>query len=145
MDKLKLIKMAFFADREHLVRYGRPIVGGDYVTMDLGLVSSQLKDYVEGQISSSLPFVLQGNCNLVATQATNENQLSESELEILDKVYDRYKNIDSVKLGLMTHEYKAWKNNVPPKGSCKPVPYEDFFEEKDNKAMLDLILDEQEI
>lgn len=146
MDKLKLIKMIFLADREHLVRYGRPIVGGHYVAMDLGLVSSDLKDYIEGRTpSKDLPFVIQEKYNLVATQATNEDWLSESELKVLDEVYEEYKYIDSVKLGLKTHKYKAWKNNIPPKGSSKPVPYEDFFEEEDNGAMLDLILDNQGI
>lgn len=144
MDKLKLIKMIFLADREHLVRYGRPIVGGDYVAMDLGLVSSHLKDYIEGRTpSSNLPFIIQGDYNLVAKQPTNEDWLSESELKVLDEVYEEYKHVDSVKLGFMTHKYKAWRNNTPPKGSSKPVPYEDFFEDDDNKAMLDLILDEQ--
>ena len=50
MDKLKLIKIIFLADREHLVKYGRPIVGGNYVAMDLGLVSSSLKNYIEGKV-----------------------------------------------------------------------------------------------
>jgi len=146
MDKLKLIKMIFLADREHLVRYGRPIVGGNYVAMDLGLVSSDLKDYIEGkQKSRDLPFAIQGEYNLVASQATKEDWLSESELEVLDEIYDKYKHIDSVKLGLLTHKYKAWKNNEPPKGSSKLVPYEDFFEEKDSKDMLSLVLEEQEI
>lgn len=146
MDKLKLIKMIFLADREHLVRYGRPIVGGNYVAMDLGLVSSNLKDYIEGKTTfRDLPFTIQGEYNLVATQATNDAQLSESELEVLDEIYDKYKHIDSIKLGLLTHKYKAWKNNVPAKGSSKPVPYEHFFEDKDSKDMMALVLEEQEI
>lgn len=146
MDKLKLIKMIFLADREHLVHYGRPIVGGDYVAMDLGLVSSSLKDYIEGKTTSKdLPFVIQGGYNLVAKQPTDEDWLSESELEILDRVYEEHKHTDSVKLGLMTHKYKAWANNEPSSGSSKPVPYEDFFEDSDNKAMLELILDDQGI
>jgi uncharacterized phage-associated protein len=145
MDKLKLIKMIFLADREHLVRYGRPIVGGNYVAMDLGLVSSHLKDYVEGKIVSDLPFKIEGEYNLVAQQPTDGNWLSESELKVLDEIYEKYKHIDSVKLGLMTHQYKAWKNNEPLKGSSKPVPYEDFFEDTDNKDMLTLVLEEQEI
>jgi uncharacterized phage-associated protein len=146
MDKLKLIKMIFLADREHLVRYGRPIVGGNYVAMDLGLVSSNLKDYIEGKtVLEDLPFVIQDKYNLVATQPTAGDQLSESELEVLDEIYDKCKHIDSVKLGLLTHKYKAWKNNAPARGSSKSVPYEDFFEDKDSKDMLALALEEQEI
>ena len=44
LEKLKLVKLIFFADREHLHRYGRPIVGGRYVAMPLGPVASQCLD-----------------------------------------------------------------------------------------------------
>jgi len=145
MDKLKLIKMVFFADRSHLVKYGRPIVGGNYVSMKLGPVSSELKDYIDGGLDQKPPCVIEGEYNLVAQHATDEDWLSESDLEVLDEVYNEYKNYDSVKLAFLSHEYKAWINNQPPEGSCVTIPYEDFFEEADNKTMLSLIIEEQEI
>lgn len=145
MDKLKLIKLIFFADRAHLVRYGRPIVGGQYYAMDLGPVSSELKDDVDkATLTNELPFKTQGDYNLVAKGPADEDWLSESDLETLDEVYAKYGRIDSIKLGLMTHELKVWKNNEPPQGGCKPIPYEDFFEDNEDKTILEIIMDDQE-
>ena len=57
MDKLKLIKLFFYADRLHLLRYGRPIVGGHYFAMNFGPVSSELKDIVDStEQNEQLPF-----------------------------------------------------------------------------------------
>lgn len=145
MDKLKLIKLIFFADREHVVRYGRPIVGGNYYAMNLGPVSSQLKDEVDSSSSGGeYPFEIQGSYNLVARKSADEDWLSESDLQILDEVYDKYRHIDSVKLGLLSHNFKAWGNNKPPEKGRKPIPYEDFFEDNEDKTMLEVIMDDQE-
>lgn len=145
MDKLKLIKLLFYADRAHLVRYGRPIVGGHYFAMNLGPVSSELKDNIDStEKDDQLPFKIIGSYNLVAKEPSDENWLSESDLEVLDEIYAEYNHIDSVKLGLMSHNLKAWKNNKPLQGGRKPIPYEDFFEDNEDKTMLEVIMDNQE-
>jgi len=146
MDKLKLAKMVFLADRQHLVHYGRPIVGGHYFTMKRGPVSSEFKDYIDGEMTGvELPFALSGQFNLVATQPVDENWLSPSDREILDTVYYKYKDLSPVQLADITHQFKAYKKNIPPKSSCCSIPYEDFFEDTDSKDMLALVLEEQEI
>lgn len=145
MDKLKLVKLAFLADRKHFIQYGRPIIGGCYFAMNLGPVSSELKDHIdEACTSAELPFVIQGRFNLVAKEPTDEDCLSESGLEILDAVYDKYRYVDSVKLGLMTHELKAWKKNQPQQGGRKSIPYEDFFEDSEDNSILELVREDQE-
>lgn len=130
MDKLKLIKLFFYADRQHLAQYARPVLGGDYYAMDLGPVSSQLKNHVDEAITSSdLPFVVQGEYNLVAKEPISEGLLSESDFDVLEETYKRYGHIDSVRLSLMTHKLKVWKKNEPERGGRKPITYEDFFED----------------
>lgn len=146
MDKLKLVKMVFLADREHLIRYGRPIVGGHYFTMRRGPVSSEFKEYVDCQMTGvELPFALNGQFNLVATQPVDENWLSPSDREILDTIYYEYKDFSPIQLANITHQFKAYKKHVPEAGSRCPIPYEDFFEDSDSKDMLALVLEEQEI
>ena len=145
MDKLKLIKLIFFADREHVVRFGRPIVGGDYYAMKLGPVSSDLRDDVDKSASTEeYPFEIRGDYNLIAKEACDEDWLSESDLEILDEVYSKFGHIDSVKLGLFSHNFKAWKNNEPPEEGRKFIPYEDFFEDNEDKTMMEVIMDDQD-
>ena len=146
MDKLKLIKLFFYADREHLARYGRPIVGGHYWTMDLGPVSGDLKNHIDSAVpESGLPFVIQESHNLVATQAMNEDELSESDMEVLDMTYAQYGHIDSIRLSKMTHKLKVYKKNKPERGSRKFISYDDFFLDLRDMGMLEIIREDQEI
>jgi len=47
IEKLKLIKLVYFADRYHLRRYGRPMINDAYFAMPLGPVGSSVKDIAE--------------------------------------------------------------------------------------------------
>jgi hypothetical protein len=47
MNKLKALKLVYFADRYHLRRYGRPITGDEYLAMPYGPVASGAKDLAE--------------------------------------------------------------------------------------------------
>ena len=45
-----LSKVLFFADRDHLRMYGRPILGDSYIAMDNGPVPSRVYDIVKGNL-----------------------------------------------------------------------------------------------
>ena len=47
MNKLKALKLVFFADRYHLRLYGRPITNDRYLAMKYGPVASSCKDLAE--------------------------------------------------------------------------------------------------
>lgn len=47
MPYMKLIKLLYAADRESLLRLGKPIVGGHYYAMKLGPVVSEVLDLVK--------------------------------------------------------------------------------------------------
>ncbi|MFH1370504.1 MAG: Panacea domain-containing protein [Planctomycetota bacterium] len=146
MDKLKLVKLFFLADREHLARYGRPIVGGNYYTMDFGPVSSELYDLVKEK-DTGLPFTTEKtDYQIRANGVPDQRRLSKSDLDILDEIYSHYGHMDKFILVDMTHELKAYKKNEPAKGTRNQLPYEDFFLDLDAKSqeMLKIIHDEQE-
>ncbi len=46
MTKLKAIKLSYFLDKYHLVKYGRPVLGDNYVLMGLGSVPSMTLDII---------------------------------------------------------------------------------------------------
>jgi uncharacterized phage-associated protein len=147
MDKLTLVKLVFFADREHLVKYGRPIIGGTYYTMEHGPVSSELLDLINSIETNDrrIPLKPCGH-NIKAADSPNANLLSESDVTILDGIYQIYGHLDGFRLRDLTHELKAYKKNIPPKGSRCELPYEDFFEDypPQKRGMLNVILDERE-
>lgn len=142
MDKLQLVKLFFYADREHLVRYGRPIIGGTYYAMKFGPVCSELLDtFKENNPSFGI-----NNQELTAKQKPSMDWLSESDIEVLEDIYKNYGLIDRFRLSDMTHELKAYTKNMPPPNGRKLIPYEDFFEDLDDNAkkMLEIIRDEQD-
>jgi len=142
MDKVKLVKLVYLADWNHLIRYGRPIVGGSYRAMKLGPVSSELLDHIE---ETNSDFATE-QYRVLAKTIANEEFLSESDIEVLDEVYNKYHSVGSFKLVDITHHFKAWDKNYPDKNSntSYPLPYEDFFLDAEDKSMLDIIREDQE-
>lgn len=147
MDKLQLVKLIFFADRLHLIKYGRPIVGGSYCAMEHGPVSSELLTLINNSQTKprDYPFGFRSSFELIAKDSPDDKWMSESDLLVLDEIYQKYGRIDKWKLRDMTHKLKAYKKNEPQKGSCKAMPYEDFFEDLDEQSRktLAMIIDEQ--
>lgn len=146
MNKLKLVKLVFFADREHLRQYGRPIVGGDYRAMPHGPVSSELLDVINRTVSDRKgPFVAEGR-RVVANAPLDEDVLSESEVEVLEDVDRNYGKHDGLRLRSVTHQLRAWRQNYPEgaRTASVPLPYEDFFLDLDDDRMLDIIREDQE-
>jgi len=146
MDKLKLVKLIFYADREHLSRFGRPIVGGSYVAMRHGPVSSELLDNVNfAAEGKGLPFQLVGT-TVTALSSVNEDELSESDIQVLDRINSLHGNRDTFALRDLTHNLRAWSKNYPnpTDNTSRPLPYEDFFLDLEDKEMLEVIREHQE-
>ncbi len=145
VNKMKLVKLAFFADLAHIARYGRPIIGGNYVAMPFGPVASPLLDDINGKAGHP-PFSLASKYDVAATAPVNESHLSESDLEVLREINTTYGDMDEFTLSKLTHDYAAWKKNYPGDGSSYPLPYEDFFLDipADRQEMLHIIRDRQD-
>jgi len=146
IDKLKLVKLIFFADRDHLEKFGRPIVGGPYVAMKHGPVPSNLLDYIDCAVEGSgSPFKLD-NPKVIALAPVNEDELSESDIQSLGHANDLFGHLDTFSLRNLTHKLKAWSKNYlrPSENTSYPLPYEDFFLDLDDDEILEIILDHQE-
>ncbi|RJO69658.1 MAG: DUF4065 domain-containing protein [Myxococcales bacterium] len=148
LEKLKLIKLIFFADREHLAKYARPIIGGSYVAMQHGPVLSELLNLINSteKTVKNLGFNLSER-NVVSTGQYDEDFLSESDIEALRTINTSMGSMDSNRLRNRTHGLKAWKNNYPDpsENTSRPLPYEDFFLDLDNSEILEIIRDDQEV
>ena len=146
MDKLTLVKLFFFADREHLAKYGRPIIGGTYYTMQKGPVCSELLTALDNSLNGSL--TLCPNHELIAKEISSTDWLAESDLEVLENIYKNYGHIDKFRLSDITHNLAVYKKHWPPKeGRRELIPYEDFFADLTDeraKSMLEIIYDEQD-
>lgn len=144
IDKLSLIKLIFFSDVEHLLRHGRPIVGGTYFAMELGPVASQFYD--ELKHDEYVPFTLNtATDEVVARCEANLDELSKSDLAVMSGVFDRFSPYRPYTLSEISHYYRAWKQ-IKPGEKPQRMPYEDFFldAEPEERVRLDNILEDQE-
>ena len=139
INKMKAIKLIYLADRLHLRKYGRPIVGDMYFAMKLGPVGSRVKrsaeleeglpeeafDYAKKYIRPS-----EDKKTVISVKAPDKDVFSETDLECLKNVYEVFADRDQFELAKLTHTYPEWsKHERVLKQGKKSVPmeYGDFF------------------
>jgi len=145
IDKLKLIKLIYFADRFHLRRYGRPIANDAYLAMPLGPVGSSVKDIAEfsdflDETERGYAATYLGTGGLVNTIVSiadvDMEVFSKSELEALDFAYSEFGNKSPLALVDITHRYPEWdkfKRALESKETTRePMSYADFFKNPSN-------------
>jgi uncharacterized phage-associated protein len=121
LNKHKLFKILYFADKEHIAKYGRTFTGEPYIAMANGPVPSRLYDYiklVEGKnrFPISVDFVEEVNAHLgieapywvISRKSVNMDFLSQSAIKSLDHSIITYKNKSFVELTELSHD-GAWK------------------------------------
>jgi uncharacterized phage-associated protein len=107
--------------------------------MKYGPVNSQVLD----DINEGHQFSVSGN-DVVEIGNSNERYLSESDIEILKQIDDQYGAYDEFRLSGITHALQVYLKHEPAPNSRKQMPYEDFFLDAPDSAMLDIIREEQE-
>lgn len=140
IDKLKLIKLVYLADRYHLRRYGRPMMNDAYFAMPLGPVGSSVKDIAE--FSSFLDeseriyaseYIGKGILpnNIVSLANVDSGVFSKSEVEALDFAYNEFGKQTASALVNVTHRYPEWdkfRSTLESKETTRePMSYSDFF------------------
>jgi uncharacterized phage-associated protein len=141
LDKYKLSKLLFLADKFHLVQYARPITGDEYFALPYGPVPSAILNSLNAVISEEetiLTGKLQVDRNFLNPHfsATREESflfsaLSKSDIAALDYVAEKYGNKSFPELKSMTHEMPAYENAWNNRGNANRarMKFEDFFEE----------------
>jgi len=145
-------KLLFLADKLHLVRYGRTVTGDRYAALQHGPVPSQtdnLLDALEGgihgypeleELSKRVELDRRFEYPRIASRSIAdefvEDQLSESDLEVLNRVVELFGNRSFLELRAITHEAPAWEKAWEGRGAARSsgMTFEDFFEE-DEEAM----------
>ncbi|HTR47426.1 MAG TPA: Panacea domain-containing protein [Verrucomicrobiae bacterium] len=148
LTKLKIAKLLYFADKEHLLEYGTPIIGDVYWCMDWGPVPSfALNEMNEAIDRQEVPLATNSDARLF-TRVLNVKKLfyihprfeardaaydlsvfSESELKSLRYVGNVYGRKSAKELVNITHEEPTWTiaNQGRPAGSRAPITYDLFF------------------
>jgi uncharacterized phage-associated protein len=161
LTKLKVAKLLYFADKEHLLRFGRPIIGDTYYALNLGPLPSQADDFLDDAEAAHLAgpsspeqeeffryldVVSDYWPRFVARGEEDYRVFSKSDLSVLSEVTGKYGRLHWKRLVDLSHQDPAYKRadeqRQKPSGRA-PMPYEFFFEDA-NIAMLKLAEEEQE-
>ncbi|MGZ5443915.1 MAG: Panacea domain-containing protein [Thermoanaerobaculia bacterium] len=164
LDKMKAAKLLFHADKYHLLKYGRPVIGDQYACMEYGPVPSTslnvmndvlahdpkfppvAKDLfdrfvsVEARLFSRYPVFR-------ARIAPDLEVFSDSDIEALDFALREHGKKSSWQLSLESHEEPAWQkaNERRQEGSSVVMDYRWFFEGHPEAAgVLRLVESQQE-
>jgi uncharacterized phage-associated protein len=161
LTKLKAAKLMYFADKEHLLRYGRPVLGDVYFCLPYGPIPSislnEMNDAiaapeVEDEDRTLFNEVLEVRAGAQPTFAAkngfDSEVFSESEIEVLRETANRFGKLTAGQLVSLTHKELTWtipNEHRTPEGRS-PIPYELFFvgASADAQEILKTLLSEQE-
>ncbi len=148
----KLVKILFFADIYHLNKYGRPIIGDNYIAMKFGPVASTVYDILEKddftiEALSEVPFQIERKSTggriipiVIPERDYNPDELSISDEEALNYAVNKYKNYSFSELTELSHQhpgwYKAWQRRGCSKSS--PIHYTDLIEPGNKELVKEL-------
>lgn len=116
IDKLKILKLIWLADRFHIRKYWKLIVGDTYFAMKFWPVASWIKDICDVN-DSFLPtksvvyineYLQKYSHKIRSKKEVNLSLLSESNIEILDQVFSEFWSNPSSTLVSITHKYPEW-------------------------------------
>jgi uncharacterized phage-associated protein len=143
INKLKALKLLFFADRYHLRKFGRPVSECTYFAMTHGPVASEAKHVAEDD--KMLPATVrsyarkfldkESNYEYASVADVDETVFSESDLAALNFAWESFGHHSGFQLRDITHHYPEWKRHeraLSDHGHKRvKMDYADFFSEPD--------------
>ena len=142
LTKLKLAKLFYFLDKYHLLSYGRPVIGDNYIRMDLGPVPSiavDILDEIEDVQKFKLKMLDSKNKEVFdrflkvikdskyptykAKIDPDLDVLSKSEIEALEAIVKKFGKCQASTLVNITHKEPIVENT--PLNSY--IKYRDYF------------------
>ena len=143
INKLKALKLIFFADRYHLRKFGRPGSECTYYAMTHGPVASEAKEVAEAGDLLPAPvrnyackfLEKKSDYDYVSVAEVDKSVLSESDLEALTFAWENFGYQPKYQLRDITHHYPEWKRHeraLKEDGHKRvKMDYADFFAEPD--------------
>lgn len=129
MDRMRLLKLLYLADRKLLAERGRPITGDRAVAMNRGPVLSHVYNLIKGAERSPEDwsrFIDSAGKQVVLVGDPGTGDLSRREIDALEEIGQRYRAMTTLGLSALTHEFDEWRHNFVP-DSSRPIPWVDVL------------------
>lgn len=119
-DFHKIFKIIYFADRQHLADWGRPITGDTYIAMEAGPVPSRLYDmlkivrgdsYMPDSEGLGRYFQVENWMYVNPLQDADLNKLSANEQEALSEAINKYFSLSYDEIKEKSHDV-AWRSTA---------------------------------
>lgn len=151
MNKVKLVKLVWAADRYHLRKYGRTVTDTEYSALPHGPVSSLTLDIINSNeialYEEDVSFVAEhitpwenDKNQVVLYNETEDDYLSDSDKEALKFAWDTFGDKDPFELADdITHQYPEWSKfrehfDINNERSSRPIDLDDFFKNPSQDA-----------
>lgn len=141
---LKVTKLVYLADRLSMEKREHPITGDNFVSMPFGPVNSFTYSYMKGAApvrrAAWAEFVGEERWHrlpLARPIAEDDlDELSVSDMKILESVWDLFKDVDRFDLAEFTHRFcPEWRD---PNGSSVPIDFATIFRTLGKDEPIDL-------
>ena len=119
-DFHKIFKIIYFADRQHLADWGRPITGDTYIAMDAGPVPSRLYDmlkivrgdsYLQDTEGLGKYYQVENWMYVHPLEDADLNKLSPNEQEALSDAITKYAELSYDEIKEKSHDI-AWRSTA---------------------------------
>ncbi|MCW3785502.1 Panacea domain-containing protein [Plebeiibacterium sediminum] len=129
INRLKLMKLLWLADRMHLNKYGRLVLKDAYNALPHGPVPSLTMDFTK----FSLPDIFRvAGYEITAEGEFDARYFSSSDIEIFEEVWSSFGELDQFSLRDLSHKFPEWlrykddleDHNTP---NSYGIVIEDFF------------------
>jgi uncharacterized phage-associated protein len=115
INKMKALKLVYFADRYHLRKYGRLITNDAYVAMKNGAVPSSTRDIVQKtrfigtqEKDYANHFILTNDYDLESKRPPDDDVFSQSDIEAIEFAWEQFGHLGKYAIAQLTHEYPEW-------------------------------------
>ena len=124
LEYLHVMKMLYAIDRLALAKWGQPVIGGQYCSMNKGPVISEVLDLINGTLKRPTwsEHLQTSGINLVLRKTAGTDELSRAEADLVDTVFVMLGNRDRWDIVAEMHdEFKELEN---PGKSSRPIKVE---------------------
>jgi hypothetical protein len=137
MDKAKLMKLVYLADKKAFIDRGLPITGDRQVAMKLGPVPSDTLNMVDGDLSplygDVYQFIELKNRLVTLTKNPGDQLLSADERADLDAMWLEHGHKETIPFCYETHKLPEYKETYVA-GTSTTIPYELIAKHSGNPA-----------
>lgn len=143
LGEVKLMKLLYFLDFQHIKQYGSPVIGDEYYCLQMGPVPTVSKNLIDDLANDPENSVLADTVQVQTPSGTvmkkivpvrsfteaDSKVFTESELDILNFVAKKFGDSPTSSIVSASHAEAPWKESKQP----NKIPYELAAHDSDSK------------